>query len=570
MVRALSIVLRIWGLIRSFAQAQSGNVSIIGLGIFLVLAAMFSVALDVGVLYTTKRDLQTVADLAVLKAVTDPNEAEALVADVVAQNGLSGALSEAPGVTRGQFPPAGYTMDTVTGLPIDSRFEAGVADGNALQVSLSESPRLYLVQLFFDPTARVRAQATAANLPFTQLAIRSSALSFDSDKATAFNGLLSSLLGTSVNLSAVGYDGLLSADIKLIDFLDALAAAVGVSAGDYDAVLQEDVTFPEIVTAALNAIGADPDFSGDVAAATGALQQIVNDLGTIGPFPLADIMSVEAERPQNAAAARLNLLDLFLASSEAANAEHSSTAEVSVPILGGLVSMRAAVVEPPRFSAIGGVGISVETAQMRLFLEVEPTQALSLLGTSFDIRIPVLIETAKGEATVTDLSCPTPLPADASVSVAATSTLVQTSVIDIDPAAIGGATTPVGQVPEIVGAGSLLTVTATGEVDYGATTSNMLFVAPFDENNYQTVATSDPVAGAAASLFGGLTYDVEALGIPLITQAMVVDALSPIVDAVAPGVDALLDDTLEAFGVGIGNVDVGVPYIRCSNPMLIL
>ena len=77
MLRARSILLWFWGLIRSFAQAPSGNVSIIGLGIFFALAAMFSVSLDVGVLYTTKRDLQTVADLAVLKAVTDPDQAEA-------------------------------------------------------------------------------------------------------------------------------------------------------------------------------------------------------------------------------------------------------------------------------------------------------------------------------------------------------------------------------------------------------------------------------------------------------------------------------------------------------------
>lgn len=557
-------------LLLKFVGARSGNVSIMGLGIFLALAAIFSASLDIGTLYTAKRKLQAAADMAVLKAVTDPDQAEDLVAEVLAHNGLSGVLSGTPELTWGRFPPAGYTIDTVTDLPIDERFAAGAADSNALQVSLREIPRLYLVGMFFDASVPIVARATGGNFPLTQLAIRSGALSFDSDKATAFNSVLSGLLGTSVALSVLNYNGLASADVQVIGFLDALAAETGVASGDYDAVLQEDVTFPEIATAVMAAIGADPNFSGDVDAVMAALQQLSNDLGTIAPIALDDVMSLDAEKPESAAAARLNLLDLFVASMQAANAEHDLTSEVSVPIAGGLITLRAAVIEPPQFSAVGGVGITVETSQMRLFLEVQPTQALSLLGIDFGIRIPILIEASKGEATVTDLSCPTPLPDDANVSVAATSTLIQTSVIDIDPAAIGQASTPVGQVPEIVSSGGLLTVTATAQVNYGETTSDLVFGAPFDRDNFQTVSTSDPVASAAASLFGDLTYDVEVLTIPLITQDMVVDALSPIVDAVAPAVDALLEDVLEAFGVSTGNVDVGVPYIRCSNPMLIL
>lgn len=570
MRRIPSVRHRFGSALLGFARSRSGNVSIIGLAILLTLAAVFSASLDVGVLYTTKRKLQAVADMAVLKAVTDPGRAEDLVADVIAANGLSDALAGSPQLTWGQFPHSGYTMDTVTSLPIADRFEIGGAEANALQVSIREIPRLYLVNMFFDASVPVVARATSGNFPFTQLSIRSGALAFDSDKATAFNGVLSGLLGTSVALSVLNYDGLAGADIRLIGFLDALAAGTGVTAGDYDAVLQENVTFPEIATAAMTEIGADPDFSGDANAATTALQQLFNDLGTVGPIPLGDVISLDAEKPENAAAARINLLDLFLASSQAANAEHGLTTEVSVPIAGGLVSMRAAVIEPQKFSAIGGVGIRVETSQIRLFLEVEPTQALSLLGVDYGIRIPLLIEGVKGEATVTDLSCPTPLPADASVSVAASSTALQTSVIDIDPTALGELTTPVGQVPEIVSAGGALTVTATGQANFGQTTSNLVFTAPFDDNNYQTISTSDPVANATASLFGSLTYNVTALGIPLVTNAMVVGALSPIVDAVAPDVDALLDDALQAFGISVGNVDVGVPYIRCSNPMLIL
>lgn len=553
-----------------FASSRNGSIAIIAAAVFFTMSAVFSLSLDIGILYVSKQELQTAADLSALKAVTNPSRADELVLDVLEANGLSDSLSEDPELTWGSFPPTGYTMDTVTSLPVDDRFEEGGAGANALRVTLADVPRLYLVNLFFDANVQVSARAVAANLPLTQLFIRSYLAAFDSDRATVFNGLLSSYLGTSANLTAVGYNGLADADVSLIGFLDALAAGAGISAGDYDAVLAEEVTYPEMAAAAVTAMNEDDDFSGDVATVTAALQSLSADLSTVPTAALGDYLSLDADDPQKAAAARFNLLDLVVASSEAANAEHGLTSEVSIPIAGGAVSLSAAVVEPGQMTAVGGVGITAETSQTRLYLVVEPTQVLTLLGTDFDVRLPLLIESTKGTATVTDISCPTPLPDDATVAVSATSSALDTSVVDIDTAQLGEATTPVTQPGEIVDVGGLLTVTATAEVNYGSGSSNLTFTAPFDMDNFQTVSMTAPVSSAGSSLFSSLSYDVDVLGLPLVTDAMVVNALEPIVDAVAPGVDGLLDDVFEALGVSIGNTDVGVPYVRCSNPTLIL
>lgn len=565
-----STVARLARSLAGFARAHAGSIAIIVAGGFFALSAVFSLSLDIGILYTTKRELQAAADMSALKAVTDPDKAAALVSDVLDANGVSAGLSGAPGLAWGRFPPAGYTMDDVASLAIEDRFELASENANALRVTISQTPRLYLINLFRNKSVQVSAQAVAANKPLTQLTIRSYLLAFDSDKATAFNGLLSSLLGTSVSLTALGYGGLADSNIRTIGFLDALATETGVTAGDYDAVLQEDVTFPEIAAAVITAIGEDEDFSGDVDTVTAALQQLSDDLAGASPVNLEDVIALDAEKPQNAAAARLNLLDLLVGSSQAANKEHGQTSEISIPIAGGSVTLSAAVIEPGQSTALGGVGITAETSQIRLFLVIEPTQALSLLGNNIDVRIPLLIEAVKGVATVTDISCPTPLPADGTVAVTATPSIAETSVVDIDPDQIAQVGTPVTQPGEIVDALGFLTVTATAQVNYGGSSSDLSFTAPFDENNFQTVSTTDPIENAAASLFDGLTYDVNILGIPLITESAVTNALQPIVDAVAPGVDALLDDVLEALGIRVGNTDVGVTYLKCSNPLLIL
>lgn len=553
----------------ALVRAQAGNITILGAGAFLVLSGVFSLSLDVGILYTTKRELQTAADMAALKAVTYPTDAETLVADVLEANSISGELDEDPGVSWGRFPPVGYTMDNVGSLPVEDRFQAGAAGANALRVTLSESPRLYLINLFSDEAVRVSAEAIAANFPVSQLVVGSEALGFDSDKATAFNSILSSLLGTSVGLSAAGYNGLAAADIRILGFLDALAAGASISAGDYNAVLAEEFTFPEIVAAVLAAIGADEDFSGDTAVVTAVLQQLSSDLADASPAPLGDVISLDADNPKNGGSARLNLLDLVMASGEAANAEHGTTAEVSVPLAGGLASLRVAAVEPRRFSAIGGPGITAATGQARVYLVVEPTQALSLAGVDFDLRFPLLIETTKGVGTVTAISCPTHVSADGTVSVTATAGTLKTSVVDIDPAQLGQDAAPVTQPAEIVDGAGLLRVTATGEVTYGSGSGDLAFVAPFTADNIQRVSTSDPVGDAGTALFEDLTYDVEVLGLPLISEATVVSGIEPIADAVAPEVDALLASVLEALGASAGNTDVAIPYINCRNPVLI-
>jgi uncharacterized membrane protein len=57
------------------------------------------------------------------------------------------------------------------------------------------------------------------------------------------------------------------------------------------------------------------------------------------------------------------------------------------------------------------------------------------------------------------------------------------------------------------------------------------------------------------------------LGVPFPTS-VVTDQLSSILSAIAPSVDTLVGDILKGLGTELGYMDVAVPYVRCSNPVL--
>lgn len=542
--------------------------SILIFGVFIVLAGILSISLDGGILLTTKRQLQGAVDLAALKASTDLDNNAAIVAEVLNSNGFHGDLTASSTVTLGTFPPTGYTMDTVEGLPINDRFQVGGASPNSLRVTAQTTPHLYLSHLFYHEPISVSATAVAGNFPVTQVAVRTTALAFDSSKSQIFNAVLSSFWGSSINLSAASYDGLVSGNIRLLPFLDALGTSLGLTTGSYDAVLQQQVTLPEVLQAATTAISADPSFSGDPAAVTATLASL-SGVGAGLPFTLSDFITLDAENPQSAAAAYVNLFDLIEGSSQAANKQKGVVNTVSIPLAGGQANISVAIIDPMQISAIGGVGVHAETAQARFLIEFIPTQLLSLPPLNLSVRLPLLFELSKGSATVTGISCPTPNAADGKVDVSAQSTPASISFADVDPNTLGQSGPLTTSPGTIVSDPPLLQVTATGQTTYLGQHSDLEFSAPFDYSNFQSVDTATPISSAGSSLIDSLSFNVSIAGLPLITTSTVLSALTPILTAVEPTLDSLIDNLTEALGVRAGEMEAGVPFLKCSNPLLI-
>src|SRR5690606_19391006 len=69
------------------------------------------------------------------------------------------------------------------------------------------------------------------------------------------NQLLGGLLGSNITLSVMDYEALLSADVSLLSFLDALATELALASGSYSESLDANVSVGQIPKALPNADG---------------------------------------------------------------------------------------------------------------------------------------------------------------------------------------------------------------------------------------------------------------------------------------------------------------------------
>lgn len=546
---------------------RAGSMSLMIAVIIILLAGLFSLAIDAGSLYASKRRLQGAVDLAALKAVTDLTNAAMVAESVVVDNFTGVAMEGSVAAERGDYPPPGYTFATLGDLPAESRFLPNPT-GNAVRISADHNNQLYLARLFHPGPVTLRARSVAVNRPLAQLAIRSGLVSVDSSRSEMLDSVLSGFLGTSVRLSAVSYQGLASTEVSTLDFLDAAGGTVGADAGDYDAILDASISIDEIADAAASVAAGDADPSAGLADALTALDAIASQLSAVPDIRLGDIIEIDAERPEQAVGTRLNLLSLVVAAAEAANSAHDLGAEVDLPAAGGTATIRAAVIEPTRFSALGGEGISVRTAQTRLLLDFALPNAADVLGSLLSIRLPVYIELASGTATITRIACNGPSTAGARVSVDANSSAATVLVADVDPGSLGFSLPPSRQAAALVDS-PLARVTGTAELEAGSGEEALTFTSPFTQDRFQTVATQSPLEGLAADLFEDIDLNVEVLGIPLAAGALVESAVRDALQASAPVVDAAVDTLLEVIGAEAGYSEVAVNYLRCSNPLVV-
>jgi uncharacterized membrane protein len=532
-----------------------------------LLGGLFSLSVDAGSIYLTKRRLQESVDLAALKAVTDPSNAATLAQSSVAANISAAYLTEPVAVASGRYPPTGFTLANIGTLPVNGRFEPGAAQPNALRVTARAKAPLFLTRIFFADDITVSAGATAFNQPLAQITVGTGLLAVDLAQSGANDALLSGLLGSSISLSAVSYQGLANANVRLFGFLDALATVTGTPAGDYEALLAANVDYSDLTSALISAVQADPD----LAAVAGALVATLNTLGaqagSTGSFALGDVLSIADEASAKAAGSKLNLFALLRASAEALNQSGGSTTSVDIPVTGGSIGLRLAVIEPTQMSAIGGEGISVESAQVRAYLEVNPIQSMNVLGIPVSIRFPIYFEAASGQATVTSIACSGPDTAMAQVGVSAQPGLASTTTADINTANLHQVAPLATQPALISNVAGLVRVTATGSWTISGAAQDLTFTAPFDASNTQRVPLASPLQSVLATLLASGSITVTVLGLPF-PISIVTNQLAPILNAIAPVVDTVIDDLLEAMGIATAYMDVSIPYVRCSNPVL--
>lgn len=355
---------------RSAVHAQQRGSVLVNVAAGLSLMVVLLASIDLGFLFYYKREYQKAADLAALAGANE-----------LAQ-GCTAAVNA--GTDSANTNLSEHTHDTPTiqtGLwksTTNPRFVAGCdTQSNAVRALVFGS-----IPTFFLGGRTLSAEAIALAMePIAQLRIRSTVASLNDG---LLNDVTGALLGGSVSLSALSWQGLLNTDINLLSYLDALAIELGIDAGNYDQVLGADVTLGQLLDVAADVLN-EGGGTGDVSAAIGGLDALsVLNLPAFSPLlQLGDLLNIQTGTPASGLDTALNVLDLVQGSVQLASSECAvcATVPVNLPGVAG-VQVRTRIIEPPQLSAIGRPDrakadplgpdkIFVRTAQARTLISVD-------------------------------------------------------------------------------------------------------------------------------------------------------------------------------------------------------
>lgn len=377
---------------RSRQRGAIGLTAALTLGLALVFLLL---VIDSGRLYLEKRKLQGIADMAALEAVQRNG-------NCIPATNTAPVYAGASATRNGYVIPPGNALNVNCGtLTTDASnlrvFSADATKTDAIQV-IASRPVLTSVaggvwSLFngnaYNLMTQLTAKAVAAPKilpPQSQLTIKSTLLTVDSTKSDALDLLFGKLLGGSLSLGGVGYQGLVGSDINLLSYLNQLALNVNVQAGNYDELLAKNLKIGQLIDAAGTVLQAGGT-SASVAAAT-ALGKISALVGN-ADVTLGTLLQLQAGAVSSGLNTTVNAFQLAQAFVQLANKVNGVVADIPVTIPGVTANLKVKVIQPPQLSSIGDptyakdkidatTRIYVRTAQVSVGLTV----TLPVLGTS--------------------------------------------------------------------------------------------------------------------------------------------------------------------------------------------
>ncbi|WP_207849968.1 MULTISPECIES: pilus assembly protein TadG-related protein [unclassified Pseudomonas] len=364
---------------------QHGAIGLMAAATLSLALVLMLLVVDTGRLYMEQRKLQRVVDSAALEAVSRGGNC---------LSGLSAATYAGQSAVRNGYIVDGNNTLTTTCGSVQTAasglraFTADATQSTAVKVTASRTVTTSFaggVQALFSGSAislntTLNASAVAAQPTPTvaQLNIRSTLASINTAQSNILNPLFSGLLGGNVNLTALGWDGLLNTDINLLSYLNQLAINLNVAAGNYTQLLNTQATVTQLIQAAATVV----QLNGATATVITALGQLQVAAINAAPVKLGDILQLQTGTTAAGLDANLQLLQLIQGVVQLANSKSAVAATLPISVLGlANVTVRVKVIEPPQFSAIGDPArakanplgpdrIYVRTAQIRTMLSV--------------------------------------------------------------------------------------------------------------------------------------------------------------------------------------------------------
>ena len=556
--------MRLGSTIGRFGRNAEGGMAVLAATCLVIVLGVAALGVDLGKFVVDRRKAQSIADLAALAAASDIGNAASLASSTVTVNAV--------------VPIAPLTVDlgayqADVSVTSQNRFQTATSpSANAVRVTLQTQTELSFAKILTGrATYPITAQAVAATTSFASFAIGSRLARLDGG---ILNQLLGGLLGTSLSLSALDYQSLLDAKIDVFDFLNALAVRGHVTGPTFNSVLTTNLTTGTVLNAIIDAGRLNSTVSSSALWALTSIQNAVNNSSQT--VPIGSVVSLGpysglgvGTKPLNGMV--ISAFDLVSASAQIANGTRQVALGLNLNVLGiAGASVSLAIGEQPVGSsryAVGKQGVSAQTAQVRLLLQV-----LALgVGPVSVINLPIYVEVARGIGTLNALRCGYPDVGTSSVTLGVTPGIVDAWIGSIAGSDFTSLSTAMNPSPAALVNLGVLQVTARAHATMGNTspTSFNFSYADIQSQTKKTATTTNFTTSLTASLLSDLTLGAKLAGLTVSLPAAVGQGITVPLSALTIPLDQTLASLLAALGIGLGQADVWVDSIRCDGAVLV-
>jgi uncharacterized membrane protein len=551
---------------RAFARNKRGAISIITALSALMLIGFTAGAVDFGNVFLRTRQLQGMADLAAMAAAHDLSHAQTAATATAQANRWDAPIDTQ--VTTGVYQP-------LASLAVDNRFAPDNSSSrNAAKVTLKSTADLYFAAILLGRNSlSISRTATAARAEVASFSIGSRLLSLQGGVA---NAVLSGLLGSTVNLSAMDYNALAGAQVDLFQYSKALKSRLDLTGGSFNQTLATKMTTAD----ALGGIADVLNSNGNTSAAN-AMQTIANAAGdeqiemgslmNLGPYGDQDYVN-----PNGGSGVTVSALDLATAALGIAQGGHQVQFNLATGVPGiTSVTAKLAIGQRPANSPWIAItdknDVIVSTAQARLWLSIQVAPAGSALSGVASINVPLIVELASAQAKLADIDCGA-TSADNSVTLSVQPSIGQAALASLNYSDLTDFEKPLDLRSFTLISTPLISVSGFADIKLGGVTWQDVKFSGSDiaEGTVKTVKTDDLVQGVFSSLLGKLSLSVKLLGLGIgLGQGPVTSAIDSSLSTVAAPLDGVVNSLTSLLGVGLGEADVQVNGVRCNAVALV-
>ncbi|SCU74136.1 conserved exported hypothetical protein [Cupriavidus necator] len=554
--------------LRRAPRSARGAISVMAALLIATVAIAALVSIDVGHVFMRQRQLQNMADLAAMSAAQQLKRADSAanlnaavlgtVRNIGAKNGYPSGIAMGCGDATGGGADAMTAClgvwDPARGDPkhFSATYEATKVSPNAVRVQATQTvPILFVIdggggrQLFAEAIASGSPPVAAFSLGTGLL-----------DVSTA-NSMLSVLLGNTVSLSLVDWQGLVNTTVTL----DQLRLKAGV--GTVDQLLNTSLNLRDFYALVLGAAGRDALLT----TMLGSPPTALGASGAAATVSLARLLDLGVMAPAASSAVEvgLNVAQLLLASAQVARGDTAVALPLNIPNfplgLGG-ISANLRVIEPPVTAAGPARQLSsnpdtwqttASSSQVKLTLMLQITANILKPVLDANLNVPLYLDVANATADLTKLQCAAN-PGDRRATMQVKSGLVTACLTD----GCTGSDVVLGQAK--LGLFDIAEVIATDVPRYGSTAGQEVTLA---SGGHAQVGAADP--------FGGLFSQVLALKVrtKLLGILSAPIDLGPLLAPVGAALDALIPPLLASLGLQLGTADLWVHSIDCNNAELV-